>query len=503
MSAPAAARYTSAEEWKAELHDAMKVFRSLSLQAATPTEIQLAENRVQEAMAGLEKVAEQSEARAKQSEANEAGQGNFYSSIDEIWDFDQILVQQSDVNLFENLRRDCTPSFIERRQGRDNLEGAYVLTVRAALDACGMVAKEKEKSRGSLGDTSEKKTVWPCDIFGNPRENSQIAHLVPVSSEDVSLYSDIARCVFGFQDRVPAKTIQKAIRGTSTIVSAASGCLRTIVGLLLPSRRRAPKTRRSNFVGLQHLSTNKLRLCGQTYYDDKPCLCIVPVLTVDAMKSWTGEGYEAIVLAGRFTKDGEATEASEVYRNIRLTTPTGPFASEGQIDVAREALTSMLLGMTYSLKYRSDKLKAGLPKTYKDRVDERRVAFSCEGMTTCPVEKRTNSGPRRVRLIKFQAHDATDANGHPAPDPLLLVTKAGVNWSWKQGQPMMPEPKDLEETEDYLDLLAEQEFLEYREELQAIRRNHEITSLFADGLVLRDDEKHSEIASSDESDCAL
>jgi hypothetical protein len=55
----------------------------------------------------------------------------------------------------------------------------------------------------------------------------------------------------------------------------------------------------------------------------------------------------------------------------------------------------------------------------------------------------------------------------------------------------MMKPKDLEESEDYLDLLAEQEFLEYREELQAIRRDNEITGLFANGLFLGDDEKHA------------
>jgi hypothetical protein len=52
----------------------------------------------------------------------------------------------------------------------------------------------------------------------------------------------------------------------------------------------------------------------------------------------------------------------------------------------------------------------------------------------------------RVRLIRFQNHSAED--GHPAPDPMLLCVKSGVNWSWRSGQQVLPgcEPdKDVDD----------------------------------------------------------
>lgn len=43
-----------------------------------------------------------------------------------------------------------------------------------------------------------------------------------------------------------------------------------------------------------------------------------------------------------------------------------------------------------------------------------------------------------LRKITFAPAFGSDGNnGHPAPDPLLLVLKAAVNWSWFHGQKLL------------------------------------------------------------------
>jgi hypothetical protein len=86
---------------------------------------------------------------------------------------------------------------------------------------------------------------------------------------------------------------------------------------------------------MKHLITNRIRLFLQKeYFDQSPCILIVPVLTLQAAREWKGDGYPAIFLAGAFPRDceqtGEAgTHASDVYlltpearRRIQTATPS-------------------------------------------------------------------------------------------------------------------------------------------------------------------------------------
>ena len=69
----------------------------------------------------------------------------------------------------------------------------------------------------------------------------------------------------------------------------------------------------------------------------------------------------------------------------------------------------------------------------------------------------------KVRKIRFTGHDM-ESEGHPAPDPILLVTRAAVQLQRRTGLKIAAaaEPQDNDGDNDSADLnaLAEEEYLE-------------------------------------------
>jgi hypothetical protein len=83
-------------------------------------------------------------------------------------------------------------------------------------------------------------------------------------------------------------------------------------------------------------------------------------------------------------------------------------------------------------------------------------------------------------LIKFDDYNCTD--GHPAPDPLLLGTKAALNWARRNDQGMLAaaEPLDVEGSEDDLSAAAEAQYLEDSQQFWAANRDSEIIQMVID-----------------------
>jgi hypothetical protein len=95
-------------------------------------------------------------------------------------------------------------------------------------------------------------------------------------------------------------------------------------------------------VGIKHFPTNRIRLVAQKeYFDNSPCIIIVPILSVDEVKNWKGEAYDALVLAGNW----KTILAALVYRAIGTAaglTENG-LADEEQCKEARKSLVEMIL----------------------------------------------------------------------------------------------------------------------------------------------------------------
>ena len=54
------------------------------------------------------------------------------------------------------------------------------------------------------------------------------------------------------------------------------------------------KKSRLRHTGIKHLVSNRIRLDNQArYLDNAPCILIVPVMSLEAMKNWNGDKYDA------------------------------------------------------------------------------------------------------------------------------------------------------------------------------------------------------------------
>jgi hypothetical protein len=215
--------------------------------------------------------------------------------------------------------------------------------------------------------------------------------------------------------------------------------------------------RRMDLTGLKHFTTNKIRLRGQAeYFDLRPNLLIVPVLSVDAMKNWNGQGYSAVVIAGEFDR----ISAASVYQGIDFGSARIEYASTSEIEVARQSLEQAVLGLSYSLLHRINQLEAGVKKSLTlTRLKVLRARHGATNRSGIIVPKPSGRIWLRVAKVTFEAHST--AKGHPAPDPLLLAAKSAINWSWRHGQQLLAAGEPPEE--DELDILAEEQYLEWRD----------------------------------------
>jgi hypothetical protein len=114
------------------------------------------------------------EQRRIAEEQRQLRQGTYYSSIDEVWNVGAVEYTEND---WKALRRLTRPSFYT-----DTVTAAQVTENNPPRD-------ETECSRSS--SSGANRIVWPVNIFGIPLLGD-IAHLLPASATNASLYADVA-----------------------------------------------------------------------------------------------------------------------------------------------------------------------------------------------------------------------------------------------------------------------------------------------------------------------
>jgi hypothetical protein len=179
-------------------------------------------------------------------------------------------------------------------------------------------------------------------------------------------------------------------------------------------------------------------------------------MTLDEVKSWNGEGYEAIVMVGpprdrTLDDDGRVITVRSICTGINMV-EEGDIALPAQVEAARTLLSHFILGLAYSLLYRSERFRRHLSRRQQAELDHRRNVFhenAADGVVL-PAPRHEPDGrrpprTRRVRLVSFRG--ATDpGDNHVAPDPFLLTAKAAANWSRRYHQKLLAgaEPQDEE-----------------------------------------------------------
>ncbi len=323
---------------------------------------------------------------------------------------------------------------------RENCPRVYNTIFQNAINFNNFVTNA---SRESHSNSVIRRRFWPTDVFGR-RNFGQIAHLIPTSTSHASVYDDVATWALGLtranlaanNDEEFWAAKQRAIHG---VMSGENG------------KSRIAET------GLRHSRFNKIRLIIEDeIFDEKACLLIVPIMSLEAVRNWNGQGYEAIVLpevdvGNEIEIDCicSAVGMSKIPQDIDAT-----IASDDQVDEARVLLESVLRGLAYSLVHNNR------PPTVDAEVaailTRSRNIVSDIGGVTVPLDagNRNNPEDRPVRKISFG--DDGDETRHMAPDPLLLAVKAAVSWSKRHGQQLLVAGERPDEDIDSLSLLEEE-----------------------------------------------
>ena len=379
--------------------------------------------------------------RAEKNEQLKLGQ--YYSTITQVWGLQSLAFDALNQNHFNKLRRESAPNFCVLNNAKKN---EYQNTVTAALEQSRLPVDKSTRS-----SNKDKSVVWPMDIFGKNDLQAPIAHLVPFGKEKAPQYFDVAIWAFGLQDNSDWNILRKCIQGS----------------------KMENGTKREQSTGLIHFISNKIRLSGQAeYFDLHPCVIIVPILNVEQMKAWNGAGYSAIVMADAYDAEGDECLLKNVCRQINML-EEGPVASQNEIETARKLLEEVLCGLAFSLyrrqnripDYLSDKAYAAA-RAEREKLKSFLTGRNCE-LKLPKAQTQENAEVFRVRKIEFVGHEddnrgESNGSAHLAPDPLLLTVKAAVNWSWRNSQKLLASA-DPEVEEDELDILAMEQYLDWRE----------------------------------------
>jgi len=287
--------------------------------------------------------------------------------------------------------------------------------------------------------------IWPKMVFGHKTVSADhVAHLVPISNKNAESCWFVAEFLFGCSDvnindggQQRWKKIQRLLHGSTD-----------------KNHRKVDNT------GIKHMVTNKVVLSQQdTYFDSKPSVIIVPILNRDDAKLWEGGGYDAIALIDAYPCrhyslfDNSNDSLERICDSTGFRHGTNERATKEEVEKAHGLLCEYTRAIAYAQKHRK-------PKECEHNVDDWGKLFS-------PMIPK-NVENLNVRKIRFDNNN--DSEGHPAPDPLLLVTKAIANLQKRNDFEIVAaaEPED-----DYLpseqSIQAEEEYLRERQQNMKFR----------------------------------
>jgi regulator of replication initiation timing len=352
--------------------------------------------------------------------------GKYYAPIESIWISG--IASYNDERLFEALRREQAPTATERLQSVRR-PSSYTVSLQKSIPTRFRWAAADDSS--SL-DVETEHAMFPTDILGTPYFGHMM-HLIPVTYERASVYSDVVKCVLALGDDA-RNDIQLAIHGTRLALRGAR-------------------------TGIKHSPLNLTRIQGRgDFFEEYSSVIIVPIMTLDQMKAWNLEGYEAIVLAGEF----ENGWAAHAYRGMGMNQPqTLTLATHDEIEKSRESLQQVVQGLAYSLAHRSSqRCEDFLEPAMRHQLESFRTNLQRAGSVIVPKATSEGYSNLRVGKVSFQAHspEAGAVLTHPAPDPLLLVIKSAINWSRLNGQQLLVTGEGSEEEEVEYDDYDDEEY---------------------------------------------
>ena len=310
-----------------------------------------------------------------------------------------------------------------------NAADLYQLTFDAARNENNSPATNDGQSRNST-HFHNRGSIWKKSVVASSNAGA-IAHLVPAAVDAANSYWFVTEFLFGADATRSWSEVRRLIHGSN------------------PPPSKANASSKIKGTGIKHLVTNKILLASQRdYFDTAPCVMIVPIMSREDAIRWRGEGYPAIMLIDKYGEESK-NDLRSVCNLTSFADPDGQKAELGELLKATRLLqdytNAILLGQ-------------------RERKPKECTFSLCDNQTSAFFpdlpENRENLN---VRKVFFHGNNSLD--GHPAPDPLLLVSKAVAVLQKRNGFTIVAaaEPQDEHSPSDE-SILAEEEFLRLREE---------------------------------------
>ena len=354
--------------------------------------------------------------------------GTYFSHMDEIWEVQEKCFML-DINRFPSLVRILAiPAMPE-----------YELTLTGAMEQTTRAAGDATASTTSRSTISNRNAYFSVDIFGGANlGRKELAHLMPASRMNANTWFGVVPWVLQMNGQLEKRSTDTAVLENEW--GLLQKCIHGII--------RSDKKAREAGLGIKHFRSNQIWLENEAYYYDSiASIIIVPILTAAEVTRWNGEGYEAIVLAGHnpfemsYTITDMKMQASSVYQKTSAYlggTEDNFLATPDEIDKATSLLDLVLCNLAYTNtrhKYATI-LKEDDLKLHKDFMSAYKGPFAVENHVKVPsCTEKVHSGSAIVRKVVFRSvlDETTVSLNHPAPHPTLLLVKAAVNFSTRQG----------------------------------------------------------------------
>ncbi|KAL3912966.1 MAG: hypothetical protein SGILL_006679 [Bacillariaceae sp.] len=342
--------------------------------------------------------------------------GGFYTHTKNVWSAVPENLHTDASHWKRFIRSEASLNFNCIAMSRDKKQRKWYQQTRTHAVEVDSVIVDPSSSRSSPSLLT-KEAIWHTDINGNVNnEYVEGAHILPAGDSDHVDWYNIGGAAVGLGVSASTKEKLRAVRGCKNMLTA--------------------QQKRHYHEGVLHLVSNRLYLKSQKQHIDgqRPKMLIVPIRSYDQVVGWKGEGYSAIVLVGEPETDVPLPEdlqvsddkKKEVYRESRLNRETT--ADSQDVTQACNLLRDGVLALAEMIKSITDEDLLSISAENKKSAERLLSSRDKIGDTILVPGMVNETVPSNYKVLKITFSDHTDNEGHPAPDPLLLLFKAANVW---------------------------------------------------------------------------
>eukprot|EP00980_Cylindrotheca_fusiformis_P011137 scaffold2557_cov121-Cylindrotheca_fusiformis.AAC.20 len=343
--------------------------------------------------------------------------GNFYSFVEEVWDFECTQFAKQDL---DRVRRKDVPQFY-----KDAVEVARTCTTpNPADDSSRSTGSSVQGYANATSTASRKDRLEKVRIDGTCGRGEK-AHLIPHSPNSACFFGHLAEAATAVNFNDDSTEMRQKRR-------------MVLVHGQKYQPKSGPKRRRLN-TGIKHDLMNNARILDQGYYlDSDPSLLLIPVLTLQETLDYQSGGnfhYHVVV----------ACRKPEAYQRCGLSKEYDR-CTEEEVQIATKTLASFVKAAAYTLTLADDETIANkIKEPKKKQIINTKEEIAAGDKLKIPKMLRPWNKDTKLPRLTFGTEDP---NLHHDCDPFLLFVRAAVVWSSIQKQlllPPCPDPPDCEE----------------------------------------------------------